>query len=82
MYSSVMKRECSSFSLPSSLTMSVDDAHGVKQNEKRLTLLLTASWMREKEKPLKIWKGENPHVLKGPTRANSRWRTSAKEKPV
>ena len=48
-----------------SLTMPVDDAHGVKQDEQRLTLLLTASWMGEKEKPLMIWKSENPRVLKG-----------------
>ena len=37
-----------------SLTMHGDDAHGVKQDKKRLTLLLTASWMGEKEKPLLI----------------------------
>ena len=45
--------------------MPVDDAHGVKQDKKHLTLLLTASLMREKEKPLMIWKSENPRVLKG-----------------
>ena len=48
-----------------SLIMPGDDAHGVKQDEKRFTLLLTASWMGEKEKPLMIWKSENPRVLKG-----------------
>ena len=48
-----------------SLNMPGDDAHGVKQDKKRLTLLLTASWMGEKEKPLMIWKSENPRALKG-----------------
>ena len=48
-----------------SLTMPGGDAHGVKQDKKRLTLLLTASWMGEKEKPLMIWKSENPRALKG-----------------
>ena len=52
------------------------DAHGVKQDKKLLTLLLTASWMGEKEKHLMIWKSENLRALKGATRANSRWRAS------
>ena len=46
-----------------SLTIPGDDAHGVKQDEKRL--LLTPTWMREKEKLLKIWKSENLRALKG-----------------
>ena len=42
-----------------------DDDHGVKQDKKRHTLLLTAFWMGEKEKPLMIWKSDNPRVLRG-----------------
>ena len=56
------------------LTMHGDDADGVKQDKKRITLLLTASWMGEKEKPLMIWKSENPLALKGADKSKLPWR--------